>query len=243
MAAGRCRRLGYGDRRPFTPLVTVGRRNGCDGAQRPCSILQNRRAVWQGQCDRFLPDVHGQADHFGDLAKAENKRREPPAEFSLNERAPPWRMDCAWLVQEQVPDAEAIVAFRQVGYFRERFDSSLPSLRNAVRSTPHPDSERIIAYLVNGIRDEVLFCGCYIPDALDSEKSFCVAPGPVTDGVWLWPPDLAYYVRNYNVALPDEFIMHMSRNGWSLPALSDAEKRQIDDMLQRCMLGKLSLLP
>jgi hypothetical protein len=128
-----------------------------------------------------------------------------------------------------------------VGLFRERFggDASLPSIHDAVRSSPHPDVERIVAYLEQGIRDEVLFCGCYITDILAPAKSFCVAPGPVTDGVWIWPPDLAYYVRHYHVSLPGEFVAHMRRNGWTLPALSDAQRSELAEKLERYMLGKL----
>ena len=133
------------------------------------------------------------------------------------------------------------MGFRKVGFFREKDvgDPSLPSIHDAVRSTPHPEAERIIDYLINGVRDEVLFCGCHVPDILAPDDSFCVVPGLVTDGVWLWPAGLAYYVRKYHVALPDEFIAHMKTNGWILPALSEAEKAQLVEKVFLCMLGKM----
>jgi hypothetical protein len=112
------------------------------------------------------------------------------------------------------------------------------SIRSGGGSSPHPDVERIIAYLGNGVRDEVLFCGLHIQDILAPEKRFCIAPGPFADGVWMWPPDLIYYVQHYHVALPDEFVAHMRRNGWALPPLDEAEKSRLVDILQLYLMGK-----
>jgi hypothetical protein len=137
------------------------------------------------------------------------------------------------------------VEFRRVGFFRESCggDASLPSIRGAVRPTPHPNAERIVAYLNSGIRDEVLFCRHYVTDVLTPGKRFCVAPGPITDGVWIWPPDLAYYVRHYNVSLPEAFIAQMRQSVWALPALSAAQRSELDEQLLLYMLGKLPWTP
>lgn len=34
----------------------------------------------------------------------------------------------------------------------------------------------------------------------------------LTDGAWVWPGDIAYYVENYNILLPDEFIENVIKN-------------------------------
>jgi len=34
----------------------------------------------------------------------------------------------------------------------------------------------------------------------------------LTDGHWTWRNDLAYYVENYRIGLPDEFIQHALRS-------------------------------
>ena len=44
-----------------------------------------------------------------------------------------------------------------------------------------------------------------------------------TDGEWVWPRDLAYYVRAYRVALPREFIANVRERHGRPPPLSRDE--------------------
>ena len=37
-----------------------------------------------------------------------------------------------------------------------------------------------------------------------------------TDGEWLWPGDLSYYVRKYALKLPEEFVETMQKNEWKV---------------------------
>jgi hypothetical protein len=138
------------------------------------------------------------------------------------------------------------MTIKTAGYFRE-----LPhgmqdglSIRESVSSTPHPDKERIVNYLRNGwVFLSQLFEGS-VGTEHDSEVEMCVdmlsdnkekiCPlRQLTDGVWAWPNDLGYYVYKYDVALPDEFVDHMSKNNWSVPDLTDEEfQRVIDEMCE-----------
>ncbi|MFF4472979.1 hypothetical protein ACFYZ3_25845 [Streptomyces sp. NPDC001599] len=44
-------------------------------------------------------------------------------------------------------------------------------------------------------------------DVLDAEGPILVSAGSLlTDGVWLWREDLAYYVATYHLALPGDFL-------------------------------------
>ena len=53
-------------------------------------------------------------------------------------------------------------------------------------------------------------------DFFDPEKD-AGSSSVATDGVYVWPRALAYYVEVYDVELPDEFEAHMARNGWIPP--------------------------
>lgn len=44
----------------------------------------------------------------------------------------------------------------------------------------------------------------------------------MSDGVWQWPEGLVHYVEAHSLRLPDEFVVTMEGNGWSVPR--EAEK-------------------
>ena len=39
----------------------------------------------------------------------------------------------------------------------------------------------------------------------------------LSDGEWIWPEGLAHYIEKHNICLPDEFILTMQKNSWSIP--------------------------
>jgi hypothetical protein len=43
----------------------------------------------------------------------------------------------------------------------------------------------------------------------------------LSDGVWEWPEELAYYVERYNVDLPAEFLAHLEQAHYQPPAQDD----------------------
>jgi len=103
-----------------------------------------------------------------------------------------------------------------VGFFRELRHGMPdgPQLRSVVSKSPHQNEDRIVRYLRSG----VLFIATpgFVEDVL--------APGQIigsahifTDGVWVWPGDLAHYVEKYHVRLPAEFVAHMEDQNWTIP--------------------------
>jgi hypothetical protein len=120
--------------------------------------------------------------------------------------------------------------FLRVGFFRELHDDpSLPSIREAVRPSRYPDEERIVAYLEAGVC--LAACGGVQHDVLDPSSKRVTSPDMVTDGVWLWPGELPYYVAAHGVKLPAEFVGHMRQNGWAVPAFGEVERRELVDRL------------
>jgi hypothetical protein len=75
-------------------------------------------------------------------------------------------------------------------------------------------------------------------DVLNPDTRFAVSPSLLTDGVCLWRADLQYYVATYHVELPDEFVAHWRQNGWSVPALNEAEQSRLGRQLYRDMGGQ-----
>jgi hypothetical protein len=125
------------------------------------------------------------------------------------------------------------MSLKRVGFFREVRGilgddvRDMPSIHDAIHSVGHPDEERIIGYLKAGVC--LWAAGCCMPDGLNPSNYVRGAPDYLTDGVWLWPGELAYYVTEYHIELPSEFVADMRQNGWVVPALSQALIRALCD--------------
>jgi hypothetical protein len=106
---------------------------------------------------------------------------------------------------------------RRVGFFREFAygDPNGPSLRAAVRPDPAPDEIPMAVYLYRAV--VLAAVSGASDDVLDPAGGYAPPPHLMTDGVWLWPADLSYYVRRYHVRLPDEFVAHMRARAFRPP--------------------------
>ncbi len=115
------------------------------------------------------------------------------------------------------------MTLRRVGFFRELHpdDPGLPSVHAAIRDEGHPDEGRIVAYLEAGVC--VAACGGVQFDVVEPSSGHVTSPDMVSDGDWLWPGELAYYVSRYHVALPAEFTNSLRRKAWQTQTLSDDE--------------------
>ncbi|MCT9006522.1 hypothetical protein [Streptomyces rhizosphaerihabitans] len=81
-------------------------------------------------------------------------------------------------------------------------------MRDSVHPTGEPDEAKIIAYLRSGtgIWSE-MSAG---PDVLDPNAPDLSGIGSLyTDGTWLWRQDLPYYLGEYHVSLPSDFVAHV----------------------------------
>jgi hypothetical protein len=68
-------------------------------------------------------------------------------------------------------------------------------------------------------------------DVLDDEKSDAGQLAVMTDGVWVWPADLPYYVRKYNISLPGRFVEHAKLSKWTPPKLSTKDLLDIESKM------------
>jgi hypothetical protein len=129
----------------------------------------------------------------------------------------------------------------RVGFFREmrHAEPGDPSLAAARRDAAQPDEEAIAAYLDAG--HVMVASPGTTRDVLDPSRR-TGPPHYMTDGRYLWPGDVAHYVRTHHVALPATFVEHMRANGWRVPAvdLSRVRRPALPAPSPSLLLGELA---
>jgi hypothetical protein len=130
---------------------------------------------------------------------------------------------------------KTVIAVRELPPNCSSSRTRLPTIRSLVCEQAHDEESTILRYLQQGV------FGCFYPDpglAQDVispgtrvEKrlplkalgvgsggtSASIDPSAVlTDGVWLWPSVLAYYVAKYHLVLDPDFIQHAKANNWTV---------------------------
>jgi hypothetical protein len=126
--------------------------------------------------------------------------------------------------------------FATFGFFRELGHGSPggPSLEQSRRETAQPDEENIANYLESA--PAISVSGSMADDYFDPSKRAVAPLEIVSDGAWVWPRDLAYYVRHYHAALPPDFVAFMRQRGWQPPEFTRDElvrlTREVRDSLR-----------
>ncbi len=112
---------------------------------------------------------------------------------------------------------------RRVGFFRELRHGlpDGPSIHAACRRKLWPDYQLAAEYLRSG--STVVTAGVLTDDIIDPKNTQIAPLAVLSDGVWVWPADLAHYVERYQCELPVEFLEHMRRAGWVPPVLAHGE--------------------
>lgn len=106
---------------------------------------------------------------------------------------------------------------RSIGFFREMSQGKEtdPSIHDVIRKGDSSLVEKICDYLSNGTT--AIICPGITRDIIDEASGVAGTGSSCTDGIWLWPDDLVYYVRKYNIALPDDFLNTMKASDWRNP--------------------------
>lgn len=116
---------------------------------------------------------------------------------------------------------------RRVGFFYE-----LPVVDriHVLRSLSHPGAVAQEAAVIKYLDSGQLFAA--VPgvedDVLSAERPIIGALHIRTDGCFAWPSTLSYWLKQYHIALPPEFIDHMENNGWSPPTGLDFTGMMLD---------------
>ena len=118
---------------------------------------------------------------------------------------------------------------RRQGFYREmpHGNEDDPSILLYIRDKSDKE-ERIYQYLNEGI--VLVSCGGIVEDVVNPDNGVAGCPDILTDGVWMWPGDLAYYVKKYHLELGKEFVQGMEDGGWHIRNISgiDYDNLQIE---------------
>lgn len=111
---------------------------------------------------------------------------------------------------------------KRVGFYKEmeHGESCDPSILDNIKIKQYKaDIDNICCYLNSGI--PLIVCAGTVEDVINPDNGTAGTPTFFTDGRWVWPGDLSYYVKNYNLKLPDEFINTMRQADWKVPITID----------------------
>lgn len=117
---------------------------------------------------------------------------------------------------------------RLVGFFSE-LPHGIPSggsLRSLLSRCSQENEEKIVNYLRNG--KCWVACPGIAKDVLSEVDIIIGAPHTLTDGVWAWPNDLAYYVEKYHITLPKDFMTHLANNEWKVPEVMNLKDLELE---------------
>lgn len=124
--------------------------------------------------------------------------------------------------------------FRIVGFYREQGHFrgiDLPSIRDAAPDVRLDDLPRVHKYLTEAHwvtlvmeASEDLLAG----ELREGEPELAGGPSLHSDGTWVWPHDLAYYVRKCGLALPGDFLDHIRAQRYEPPELTRLQRMRLN---------------
>ncbi|WP_333767528.1 hypothetical protein [Streptomyces sp. IBSBF 2435] len=94
-----------------------------------------------------------------------------------------------------------------------------------MRDTGTWDEDSVVAYLESA-REIYSTMGAE-QDVLTGDKWISGAGSLMTDGTWIWPIDLAHYVRRHHAALPAEFLDHIRARSYTVPSVEHERAKEI----------------
>lgn len=116
---------------------------------------------------------------------------------------------------------------RYVGNFIELGRDDYPNAPSLVLSRGRRGvamKKHVITYLRTGV---ILTFSPGLEDDIFNPRRLADSASVLTDGVYAWQKALAYYVEEYDVALPAEFELHMERNRWTIPTGIEKQKLEL----------------
>lgn len=105
----------------------------------------------------------------------------------------------------------------RTGFYREmpHGEKENPSIREYIESTIEDNlKEKICGYLNSGL--VLMACGGTVNDVISEDIITIGCPDILTDGKWVWPGDLAYYVEYYDIGLNPEFVSYMKQKEYKI---------------------------
>lgn len=117
---------------------------------------------------------------------------------------------------------------KRQGFFKEmpHGEESDPSILKFIQNEKNKRMKDICQYLKEG--SVLVACGGIAQDVINPQNGGAGCPDMITDGIWIWPGDLAYYVMQYNLKLDEDFIHTMKENKWHVNSNTDIDFDNIE---------------
>ncbi|RQX15792.1 hypothetical protein DDE19_17975 [Micromonospora ureilytica] len=126
---------------------------------------------------------------------------------------------------------------KTVGFFRELGPNQTEvygeSIHSHLDSEPLPDALQVDDYLRHG-HGLIDVMGAEI-DVLGSGRHLVGGASVLTDGEWLWRDDLRFYLAEYQVSLPAEFLETVRGNDYRVPDLRGDQLRLVGEEATRIL--------
>ncbi|MFC5745157.1 hypothetical protein [Actinomadura rugatobispora] len=109
------------------------------------------------------------------------------------------------------------------------FDSMAPDGAPVVQRAPVPDGDRdaVVRYLQQA--PIVLAARSFDTDLLDPQRASSVPLTYHTDGTWIWPGAVGYYLKKHGLPPEPDLVAHIRAAGFQLPEVSeDARKEAVN---------------
>lgn len=105
---------------------------------------------------------------------------------------------------------------KTIGFYKEMAQGREKdqSIFESIHKEKACNIEKICDYLNQGIA--FIISPGSLQDVIQPENGISGVATSYTDGEWLWPGDLSYYVRKYALKLPEEFVETMQKNEWKV---------------------------
>jgi hypothetical protein len=91
--------------------------------------------------------------------------------------------------------------------------NGIPSLRNDIERTDDPELIRSVLRFLRG-GTVVVHGSTPQLDWLAHDHGEVVPTGFRTDGVWIWPDELQYYLLQHGILPEPRLLQHMEQRGW-----------------------------
>lgn len=116
----------------------------------------------------------------------------------------------------------------KTGFYKEmpHGDAEDPSMRENL-GVQIIDKDKVCKYLDDGL--VLMACGGTVKDVLSENDIAIGNPDLLTDGTWVWPGDLSYYVDHYNLKLDPSFVSFMEKQEYKVSViLSDIDFENLE---------------
>ncbi|WP_197319142.1 ferredoxin [Saccharomonospora sp. NB11] len=196
------------------------------------------RGTWLSATVTVDPSGTAYAD-FSYHTQPRWRRNPPPLGFQDELRMhprddahlPAWLRQRAGLGPAEERPASAAQAAEAPGKLRTAkvYDGFGADGRPVVNRVPLDPAEkdRVLEYLNEA--PVVLAARSYDTDAFDPDRPPSVPLNFRTDGVWVWPGAVAYYLREHDVAPDPELLAHVRRRDYAVPEVGeDVRQRAVE---------------